>query len=201
MGLHGLGLTYLSSPFHNQLGKKNIFSVNNYPPHTIGPMSHVCMKKLFICQKGFLSFALLIFIIRHKVQLTLMYVDYQRKEKAKTRARLDELKMTRVIHQEKLPAIIKFKPQTFVPPPWNIPTQQLGLSDSLTRNNHPQGFKFFAKATNPFHSKKPIFFSFYSSPLYPTTFALATPTGAAADVAAIADALALSSPCSEFIHT
>ena len=85
---------------------------------------------------------------------------------------------------------IRFKPPTFVLPPLNIPAQLPSLSSSssasLTGNNHPQGFKNFSKATNPFHlPKKPIFFSSFSSPLHPTTFAIASPTVAATGVAAI----------------
>ena len=48
-------------------------------------------------KKGFLSFAPLIFIMRPKVQLTPLDVDYQWKERAKVRAHLEELKKPRVI--------------------------------------------------------------------------------------------------------
>ena len=52
LDLHGLSLTYLFGPFHYHLGPKIIFSVKNYPSRTIWPMSHVCMKKLFVCIKA-----------------------------------------------------------------------------------------------------------------------------------------------------
>ena len=104
----GLGMTwiYQFGPFHYPLGriiiqtqfgpKKFIFSLNNYPPHTIWPMSHVCMKKTFICQRLFSLFSLHS-TMGPKVQLTHLDVDYQREEQAKTRARLDELKKPKVI--------------------------------------------------------------------------------------------------------
>ena len=47
------------------------------------------------------------------MQLTPLDVDYQREERAKTRARLDELKNPKVIPREKPPANSSFKPATF----------------------------------------------------------------------------------------
>ena len=77
LGSYGLGLTYLFSPFHYPLGRKIICNVNNCSPHTICPMGHVCMYESFLyVKKGFLSFAPLIFIMRPKVQLTPLDVDY-----------------------------------------------------------------------------------------------------------------------------
>ena len=86
-----------------------------------GPCLYVL--NLFICQNGFLCFSLLIFTIRLKVQLTLLDVDYQRKERAKTRVRLDDLKKFRVIPPEKPSANFSFKPTTFdLPsPPQMVP--------------------------------------------------------------------------------
>ena len=52
------------------------------------------LKLLYVIK---VSFALLIFIMSPKVQLTPFDVDYQRKERVKTRARLDDLKKLRVI--------------------------------------------------------------------------------------------------------
>ena len=47
------------------------------------------------------------------MQLTPLDVDYQWKELAKTRARLDKLTKPRVIPQENPPANFSFKPTTF----------------------------------------------------------------------------------------
>ena len=52
------------------------------------------------------------------MQLTPLDVDYQRKERAKTRARLDKLKKPRVIPREKPPAKFSSKPMAYdLPPP------------------------------------------------------------------------------------
>ena len=65
--------------------------------------------KDFICQKASFPLVLLILIIRPKVQLTHLDVDYQQKERTKTRARLEDLKKPSVIPQEKPPANFSFK--------------------------------------------------------------------------------------------
>ena len=54
-------------------------------------------EEAFYMSKGLPFRALLIFTMRPKAQLTSLDVDYQRKERAKTRAQLDELKKPRVI--------------------------------------------------------------------------------------------------------
>ena len=74
-------------------------------------------EKAFYMSKGLPFLTLLIFSMRPKVQLTPLEVDYQRKYRAKTRARLDELKKPKLIPREKPPAIFSFKPVTFNLPP------------------------------------------------------------------------------------
>ena len=68
--------------------------------------------KTFICQRlhSLLSHHS---IMRPKVQLTPLDVDYQREEQAKTRVRLDELKKLKVIPREKPPANFSFKLANF----------------------------------------------------------------------------------------
>ena len=58
---------------------------------------YLYVLKLFICQESFISLVLLILIMRPKVKLTPLDVDYQQKERAKTRARLEEVNKARVI--------------------------------------------------------------------------------------------------------
>ena len=55
------------------------------------------------------------------MQLTHLDIDYQREERAKTRARLDELEKPKIIPREKLYANFSFKPATFDLPP-SIPS-------------------------------------------------------------------------------
>ena len=93
-----------------------------------GPCLYVL--KLFICQKRFFfSLVLLILTMRLKVQLTPLDVDYQRKEQAKTRAQLEELKKPRVIPREKPLAKFSFKPMVVdLPfPPQSIPYASITL--------------------------------------------------------------------------
>ena len=99
--------------------------------------------KLFVCKKCFLYFVFLIFIMRPKVQLIPLDVDYQWKEQAKTRARLEELKKPRVIPIEKPLANFSFKPAVVDLP---YPPQSI-LSAS---KDSPLRFKRFI-GRNPFN--------------------------------------------------
>ena len=123
VGVARFELDIFIQPIPIQFGAKYYFLCKQLPPaYNIAHEPCLYVLKLFICQKGFLSFAFLIFIMRLKVQLTLLDVDYQRKERAKTRARLDELKKPRVIPREKSSANFSFKSVAF-----NLPTlTQLG---------------------------------------------------------------------------
>ena len=133
---------------------------------THGPCLYVL--KLFICKKGFLSLTLLIFIMRPKVQLIPLDVDYQRKERAKARARLDKLKKPRVIPREKPLANFSFKLVAFdLPPsPQSVPSTSkvspLEFERFIGRNH-------FDFRTNPstFYTLLPYFsfsFPFLSNP-------------------------------------
>ena len=103
------------------------------------------------------------------MKLTPLYVDYQWKEQAKTRARLEKLKKPRVIPQEKPLANFSFKLAAFDLPPPLQPVSYasidspLGFERSLGRNP-------FNLRTNPssFSSLLPSFsssFPFLSNPL------------------------------------
>ena len=84
MGLGFLGLCWARSIwalYLNTIWAKFIFSVNNCP--LIYNMAHgpcLYVLKPFICQKSFFSLVILILIMRPKVQLTPLDVDYQQKE-------------------------------------------------------------------------------------------------------------------------
>ena len=84
------------------------------------------------------------------MQLTPLDVDYQREERIKTQARLDELKKPKVITREKPPANFSFKPATFDLPP----------SIHVVSKDSPLGFGKFIER-NPFNLRtKPSIFSF-----------------------------------------
>ena len=82
------------------------------------------------------------------MQLTPLDVDYQQKERAKTRARLEELKNPRVIPREKPPANFYFKPTTFdLPPPLQL--VPFASQDSPLRFERSLGRNPFNLCTNP----------------------------------------------------
>ena len=84
------------------------------------------------------------------MQLTSLNVDYQREERAKNQARLDELKKPKVIPREKPPANFSFKPMIFYFPP-SIPFES---------KDSPLGFgKFIGRKQFDLHTKPSIFSS------------------------------------------
>ena len=100
------------------------------------------------------------------MQLTPLDVDYQREERAKTRARLHELKKPKVIPREKPTVNFCFKPTTFDLPP-SIPfvskDSSLGFGKFIGRNpfdlcTKPSIFSSlssssFSSSSNPFLDK------------------------------------------------
>ena len=94
-------------------------------------------EKTFICQtlSSLLSHHS---IMRPKVQLTHLDVNYQQEERGKTQARLEELKKPKVIPREKPPANFSFKPMTFDLPP----------SISFVSKDSPLGFGKFKGIQN-----------------------------------------------------
>ena len=93
-------------------------------------------------------------------------VDYQRKERAKTLARLDELKKPKVIAREKPNANFSFKPTTFNLPPFT----QLVLSclesnyfSSSTPKDSHLGFERFIRRNLFDLRTNPSTFSFFLS--------------------------------------
>ena len=95
-------------------------------------------EKTFICQRLSYLFSYH-FTMRPKVQLTPFDVDYLMRRMSQTRARLDELKKSKVIPREKPPANFSFKPATF-----DLPL----LIPFVSKDSHLAFGKFIGR--NPF---------------------------------------------------
>ena len=93
------------------------------------------------------------------MKLTPLDVDYQREERAKTRAQLDELKKPKIIPREKPPAKFSFKHETF-DLPHSIPSAS---KDSPLRFGKFIGRNIFDLRTKPSVFSSPPSSSFSSS--------------------------------------